>query len=45
MRFNYDLGQASPVIRDLLVYDSGALTAGEAMEATAVTVILMAASV
>ena len=37
MRFNYDLAQASPVIKDLLVYDGTALEAGEAMEATALT--------
>ena len=35
MRFHYDLGQASPVIRDLLVYDAGALTAGEAVSGVA----------
>jgi len=36
MRFHYDLAQASPVIRDVLVYDGTSMTAGEAVEAAAV---------
>ena len=36
MRFSYDLAQASPVIKDMLVYDAGAMTAGEAVSAGAV---------